>query len=352
MDDIYERSLTGKINKQDALKLVESNPFELFDVANRLRQEIVGNEVTFVANRNIDITDRCMIGCEFCSFRDSIGYEMTTEEIIQSIKEAKDVGATEICLFGGVMPYMTVEYYSDLIEIIKTTHDIELHALSPVEVYHAAKASGVSTKEALKSFKKAGLDTMTGASAEILVDSVRSIICPQKVSTAQWIKIITEAHKTGIQTTSTIMYGTVETWEDRIDHMFILRDIQRETGGFTEFVPLTFLHENNNAGDVSVSGIDDMKLHALSRVIFGRDLPNIQASWIKMGTKMAQVILCCGANDLGGTMMEDKISIAAGASHGEYLSRGEMHKIIKAVGREPVERNTTYKRVNPLINLS
>ncbi len=347
MEDIYERSLAGKITKEDALELVDSNPFQLFDVADKLRKEIVGDEVTFVANRNIDITDRCMIGCAFCSFRDSIGYEMTTEEILQSIKEAKEVGATEICLFGGVMPHMTVEYYCDLISTIKSNYDIELHALSPVEVYHAAKASEMTTKEALHAFKKAGLDTMTGASAEILVDSVRAIICPKKVSTAEWVKIITEAHNAGIPTTSTIMYGTVETWEDRIDHMLILRDIQRETRGFTEFVPMTFLGQNNDAGNESrgASGMDDMKMHALARVIFGKDLPNIQASWIKMGTRMAQMVLCCGANDLGGTMMEDKISIAAGASYGEHLPREEMAAVIKTIGRIPAERNTLYERV-------
>lgn len=242
---------------------------------------------------------------------------------------------------------MTVDYYCDLINDIKTTFDIELHSLSPVEIHYAAKVSEMTTKEVLTALKKSGLDTMTGASAEILVDSVREVICPKKVSTAEWVKIITEAHNIGIPTTATIMYGTVETWEDRVDHMLILRDIQRKTGGFTEFVPMTFLNQNNKAGNQSTgaSGIDDMKMHALARIIFGRDLPNIQASWIKMGTRMAQIVLCCGANDLGGTMMEDKISIAAGASHGEYLPREQMIATIEAIGRIPAERTTTYKRV-------
>lgn len=347
ISDIYDRSLDGDITREDALMLVKYNPFELFDTADQLRQEIVGDRVTFVANRNIDITDRCIIECGFCSFRNHIGYEMTTDEILDSIREAKEVGATEVCLFGGVLPHMTVEYYLDLIKSIKSNYDIKIHGLSPVEVYHAAKSSEVSTKEALSVFKKAGLDTMTGAAAEILVDSVRKQICPNKVSTAQWVEIITEAHLLGIPTTSTIMYGTVETWEDRIEHLLILRDIQRRTGGFTEFVPLTFLNENNLLGNASkgASGMDDLKLHALARIVFGRDLPNIQASWIKMGTKMAQIVLCCGANDLGGTMMEDKISVAAGAAHGEYLSREEMALIIKEIGRVPAERDTIYKLI-------
>jgi 5-amino-6-(D-ribitylamino)uracil---L-tyrosine 4-hydroxyphenyl transferase len=347
ISDIYECSLNGEISREDALALVKSSPFELFDTANQLRQEIVGDKVTFVANRNIDITDRCIIECGFCSFRDHIGYEMTTEEILESIRGAKEVGATEVCIFGGVLPHMTVEYYLDLLKSIKSNYDIHIHGLSPVEVYHAAKSSGMSTKEALSAFKNAGLDTMTGAAAEILVDSVREQICPNKVSTSQWADIIMEAHQLGIPTTSTIMYGTIETWEDRIDHLLILRDIQRQTGGFTEFVPLTFLNENNVLGNASkgANGMDDLKLHALARIVFGKDLPNIQASWIKMGTKMAQVVLCCGANDLGGTMMEDKISIAAGASHGEYLSREEMALIIKEIGRVPAERDTLYNLI-------
>jgi 5-amino-6-(D-ribitylamino)uracil---L-tyrosine 4-hydroxyphenyl transferase len=347
MSDIYNRSLEGEITREEALNLVKSNPFELFDTADQLRKEIVGDQVTFVSNRNIDITDRCIIECGFCSFRNHIGYEMTTEEILDSIREAKEVGATEICLFGGVLPHMTVEYYLDLFKSIKSNYDISIHGLSPVELYHAAKASEMTTKEALITLKKAGLDTMTGAAAEILVDSIREQICPNKVSTAQWVDIITDAHQVGIPTTSTIMYGTVETWEDRIDHLLILRDIQRQTGGFTEFVPLTFLNENNVLGQASkgASGMDDLKLHALARIVFGRDLPNIQASWVKMGTKMAQIVLCCGANDLGGTMMEDKISIAAGAAHGEYLSRDEMQLIIKEIGRTPAERDTLYNLI-------
>lgn len=348
IDEIYERSLAEEITKEDALGLLELNPFQLFDTADKIREEIVGDEVTFVANRNIHITDQCMIGCEFCSFRDSIGYDMSIEEILKSIEEAKEVEATEICLFGGVMPHMTVDYYCNLFETIKSNFDIQLHTLSPVEVYHSAKLSEMTTKEALKKFKKSGLDTLTGASAEILVDSVRAKICPKKVTTSQWVDIIIEAHEVGIPTTSTIMYGTVETWEDRIDHLLILRDIQRKTGGFTELVPMTFLGKNNEAGNESTgaSGMDDLKLHAIARIIMGKDIRNIQASWIKMGTRMAQAVLCCGANDLGGTMMEDKISVAAGASYGEYLSREEMVEVIKAIDRVPIERDTVYNTVN------
>ncbi len=347
LKDIYERSLAGEITKKDALELIDGNPFELFDTADELRKTIAGDEVTFVVNRNIDITDRCMIGCAFCSFRNHIGYEMTTDQILESVGEAKAVGATEVTIFSGIAPHIDVDYYVNLFKEIKSHYDIMVHGLSPMEVYHAAQASGVTTKEALEAFKNAGLDTMTGAAAEILVDSVRAKICPRKVTTQQWIDIIEEAHGLGIRTTSTIMYGTVETWEDRIDHMFILRDIQRRTGGFTEFIPLTFMHENNRLSGESqgATGMDDLGLHALARVVFGRDIPNVQASWVKLGLKLAQVALSCGANDLGGTMMEDKITVAGGSTHGEHLPKEKMSEAIEAIRRVPVERDTLYRRL-------
>jgi FO synthase subunit 2 len=343
--DVYERSLAGKITKEDAMALLEGNPFELFATADALREEIVGDAVTFVANRLVEITDRCVVGCEFCSFRNNIGFEMTTGDVLESIGEAKAIGATEVCLISGVLPKLNVDYYCDLFRAIKGKYDIMIHALSPMEVYYAAKSSGISTSEALRAFKEAGMDTMTGASAEILVDSVRAKICPRKVSTADWARITMEAHALGIRTTSTIMHGTVETWEDRIDHMFLLRDIQRKTHGFTEFIPLTFMHENNRLSDVSrgASGMEDLQVHAIARVIFGRDIPNIQVSWPKMGVKLSQVVLCCGANDLGGTMMEDKITVASGGKHGEHLNREQMAQAVKAIGRVPRERDTLYR---------
>jgi len=348
LTDVYERSLAGKITKEDAMALVEGNPFELFGTADALRKEIVGDTVTYVVNRLVEITDRCVVGCEFCSFRNNIGFEMTTEDVLKSIGEAKAIKATEVCLISGVLPKLNVKYYSDLFRAIKDNYDIMIHALSPMEVFYAAKSSGVSTSRALEAFKEAGMDTMTGASAEILVDSVRAKICPRKVSTADWVRIVMEAHALGIPTTSTIMHGTVETWEDRIDHMFLLRDVQRQTHGFTEFIPLTFMHENNRLSDRSqgASGMDDLKVHAIARVIFGRDSPNIQVSWPKMGVKLSQVALSCGANDFGGTMMEDKITTAGGSKFGDYMPGAQIAQVIRAIGRVPRERDTLYRPVS------
>lgn len=346
IEEIYNKSLDNEITKEDALKLVNcTNQFELFDTADKLRQTIIGDKVTYVVNKAIDITDHCMIGCKFCSFRDFENYKMTDEEISESIVQAKTVGATEICLFGGITKDMDINYYCNLIKNIKNQHDICLHALSPAEIYQTAKNSNISTYDALVQLKEAGMDTMTGASAEILVDSIRKQICPNKLSTDDWTRVVREAHELGIPTTSTIMYGSIETWEDRIDHMFLLKEIQEETNGFTEFVPMTFLGENNELGKITngATGIEDLKLHALSRIIFGKVIPNIQVSWVKLGLRMTQVALTCGANDIGGTMIEDKISTAAGGGYGGYLPVEKIKQLVTDIDRIPQERTTKYE---------
>ncbi|MDO5851510.1 MAG: 5-amino-6-(D-ribitylamino)uracil--L-tyrosine 4-hydroxyphenyl transferase CofH [Methanobacteriaceae archaeon] len=347
IDKIYNKSLDNEITKEDALDLVtKTNSFQLFDTADKLRQDIIGDKVTYVSNKAIDITDRCIIDCNFCSFKNSENYEMTIEEILESIKEAKELGVTEICLFGGIAKHMTIDYYSDLIKSIKKEYDICLHALSPAEVYKSAEFTEMSIKDALKQLKKAGMDTMTGASAEILDDNIRQKICPNKLKSQEWIDVVKEAHNQNIPTTSTIMYGTVEGWKERINHLFILKEIQEETHGFTELVPLSFLSENNRIGKscFGATGIDDLKLHAISRIILSDIIPNIQVSWIKLGVKMTQVILNCGANDIGGTMIEDKISVAAGANM-DYLHYNEINSLITSIDRVPQERTTQYKYI-------
>ncbi len=349
LEDIYNKSLDNEITKEDALNLVRStNSFALYDTADKLRETISGDKVTYVVNKAIDITDHCMIGCKFCSFRNNENYTMTDDEISESISQAQYDGATEICLFGGITQDMDVKYYCDLIKNIKDEHDICLHALSPAEIYQCAKNSGISTYEVLEQLKEVGMDTMTGASAEILVDSIRKQICPNKLSTNDWANVIKEAHSLGIQTTSTIMYGSIENWDDRIEHLFLLKEIQEETHGFTEFVPMTFLGENNELGKQShgATGVEDLKLHAISRIIFGYDIPNIQVSWVKLGLRMTQVILTCGANDIGGTMFEDKISTAAGSGYGGYLPVEKIKELVTDIGRVPQERSTKYEYID------
>jgi len=346
LDNIFYKALDDEITPDVAKELIHSsNQFQLFDTADNLRKKINGDVVTFVVNKAIDITDKCMIGCKFCSFHNFENYWMTNEEILDSISQAKSAGATEICLFGGITKEMDINYYCYLIKEIKDKYDICLHALSPAEVFQTAKNSDITTYEALKQLKDAGMDTMTGASAEILVDSVREKICPNKLKTQEWVDVIKEAHELGIKTTSTMMYGTVESWEERISHLFLLKEIQEETKGFTEFVPLTFLSENNELGKTcnGATAIEDLKLHAISRIILGKTIPNIQVSWVKLGYKMTQLALNCGANDIGGTMFEDKISIAAGSEFGGYFPTDKIKQIIADIGRIPQERNTKYE---------
>lgn len=345
LNDIYERSLEGKITKKDAMGLLKENPFQLFDTADALRKELVGDDVSYVVNRNLNFTDQCTGTCRFCAFRNSIGYRLTTEEILAKVKEAVSAGATEVCIQGGLLDDMFLDDYEAMLKAIKGKYDIDIHAFSPMEVYHMSKTSGVTVAHSLKALKEAGLCSMPGTAAEILDDGIRAEICPDKLKTKEWIDVVSTAHRTGIPTTATMMYGHIETWEHRVNHLFIIRDIQRDTHGITEYVPLTFMNKNNPLGDRApgASGMDDLKMYAIARIIFGRDLKNVQASWVKLGVKLAQVALSCGANDLGGTLMEEKISKSAGSKSGECLTKEELQAIIRLAGRNPRQRTTLYK---------
>ncbi|AKB47229.1 7,8-didemethyl-8-hydroxy-5-deazariboflavin synthase subunit 2 [Methanosarcina sp. Kolksee] len=352
-EDVIERAYQGKCTKEDALLLLEGNPFELFELANNLRASTVGDTVSYVVNRNIYITNKCVGNCGFCAYRTEKGYILSVEEILEKAGEARKAGAVEVCIQGGYIPEADVEFYLEIIESVKAEFpDLCIHALSPMEVNYAAGISGMSVEEALRRLKKSGLDSLTGTSAEILSDRVRKIICPGKINTQQWIDTITAAHKAGISTNSTIMYGHVETLEERLDHVFIIREIQKETGGFTELIPMAFLPYNNPVGEkmiasgkFSTTGLEDLQLIAISRVILHTYVNNIQATWVKLGKKLAQVALQCGANDLGGTLMEDQISTASGGSNGEYVSPAEFEWMIKGAGKIPMQRDTLYRKI-------
>lgn len=352
-DDIIERAYEGRITKEDALFLLEVPPFKLFELADRLRSETVGDTVTYVVNRNINFTNRCIGNCGFCAFCDNTGYIMEIPQILEKVRDAESQGATEVCIQGGLLPNVDINFYTDIIKAVKTEFPhIHTHAFSPMEVYHAAKQSGITIGEALSILKEAGLDTMPGTAAEILSDRVRNIICPEKLKTDEWVDVITQAHQIGINTTATIMYGHIETIEERIDHILLIRDIQMKTGGFLEFVPLTFMPYNNKVGDEMISqgryatpGIQDLQLYALARILLNTHIKNIQASWVKLGKKLAQVALYCGVNDLGGTLMEEKISASAGSTNGQFMSAEELEWFINSSGRQPLQRNTTYKPI-------
>lgn len=329
---------------EEYLELLE-DPFETFRLADEIRRKAVGDVVTFVVNRNINFTDICINRCKFCAFRNRRKYILTLDQIKEKVKEAVDYGCTEVCIQGGLLPNADLTFYLSIIEAVReVSEDIHIHAFYPMEVYHMARNSGMSVKDVLKELKKAGLDSMPGTAAEILDDEIRRKICPEKISTKQWIEIITTAHRLGIPTTATMMFGHIESWEHRIKHLLIIKEIQRKTGGFTEFIPLPFMNKNNELGKVvkGSSGFEDLLVIAISRIILYPEIKNIQASWVKLGIKLAQVALHVGANDLGGTLMEENISKAAGATSGEFLPVEEMIRIIESAGRIPKQRDTLY----------
>ncbi len=347
-DDYLSRAEAGKFTTEDALALYEIPSF-LFSLADKLRKKSVGDDVTYVINRNINFTNMCIGTCKFCAFKKQDGYIMPIPEILEKTRAAVDINATEVCIQGGLLPDWDVFNYCEIMESIKNEFpQLHIHAFSPMEVFHAAENSNMSIKETLSCLKKSGLGSMPGTAAEILADRVREEICPDKLTTHEWIDVVRTAHRTGIPTTATIMYGHIETLRERIEHILTIRELQKKTGGFTEFVPLPFMPLNNMLGTgMNVSrGIEDLKLHALARVLLYPSIKNIQVSWVKLGRGLAQSALDCGANDLGGTLMEEKISKSAGATSGEYMAPQEFERLIMEIKRVPKQRDTLYRHVN------
>ncbi|MDY6958273.1 MAG: 5-amino-6-(D-ribitylamino)uracil--L-tyrosine 4-hydroxyphenyl transferase CofH [Halobacteriota archaeon] len=343
--DVLERVHKGTVEREDASQLFQADSKELFSLANELREGVNGDIVTYVVNRNINFTNSCVGDCKFCAFRRDEGYILDKDEILEKVGEAYNLGATEVCIQGGLLPNAGVHYYCEMLEEIKSSYDVHIHAYSPMEVFHASRNSDLEVCEVLKELKRSGLDSMPGTAAEILVDRVRGIICPSKLTTDQWINVVKTAHKLGIPTTATMMYGHVETKEERIEHLLKIRDIQRETRGFTEFVPLPFLSRNTHLEGNRLTCLDNLRILALARIIFHRNIKNIQVSWVKMGKTLAGFALLCGANDLGGTLMEENISRSAGSMYGEYIKPEEFDAMISRVGRTPMKRSTLYDRL-------
>lgn len=348
-DGLYERIRKGKVERGDAIFLA-GNPFYLFCIADELRREEKGDVVTYVVNRNINFTNICVGACKFCAFGEEKeeGYLLSMDAVLSKVEEAVNNEATEICIQGGLHPDLALTDYCGIIESIKSKFDVHIHAFSPMEIYHVAKNSGMSEEEVLKELKNAGLGSIPGTAAEILDDSIREIICSGKIKTEKWVEIIKTAHRLGIPSTATIMYGHIESLEDRIDHIFKIREIQKETGGFTEFVLLKFMRKNNELGRMvnrNVSFLETAMVHALSRVILHPYCNNIQASWVKLGMRDVQKMLYFGVNDLGGTLMEENISRLSGSLAGEYMSPEDFERLIKDAGRTPKRRDTLYELI-------
>ncbi len=347
---IEKAAAGGRISEAEALALFENRELVAVGMAaNRARQRLVpGNDVTFVIDRNINYTNYCITGCDFCAFHRPLGspegYLLSREEIFRKIDETIALGGTGIMMQGGLHPRLDIDYYCGLLAAIKDRYDITIHSLSPPEIYHIAKASRIPVSEALKRMKAAGLDSLPGGGAEILVDSVRRRVSPKKIGADAWIEVMRAAHEAGLKSTATMMFGSVESFADRIEHMRRVRELQDETGGFRAFIPWTFQSGNTPLEGVSSSsGVDYLMTLAVSRIYLD-NVPNIQASWVTQGIKVAQVSLCFGANDLGSTMIEENVVAAAGVSY--RVSKDEMVESIRAAGMRPVQRDHAYNSID------
>jgi FO synthase subunit 2 len=362
-----DRALSGKdISIDEAVKIFDSTGLELnlsVMVADELRKRTLGDYVTYVVNRNINFTNVCIKQCGFCAFsrdfREEEGYLLPIDEIVRRAQEAASLGATEICIQAGLPPKMDGHLYIDICKAVKKDlPDIHIHAFSPEEVLYGALRSETPVLEYLKMLKDAGVGSLPGTAAEILDQSLRDIISPGRISVKDWIAVIKQAHSLGIPTTSTIMYGHIESSRQKAEHIDILRNIQKETHGFTEFVPLSFVHAEApmyNRKTIprirpGADGNEVIKMHAVARIMLNNHIPNVQVSWVKEGARMSQILLAAGVNDFGGTLINESISTAAGAQYGQLMRPKEIRQLIRSAGRIPIQRSTTYQTLKAFVD--
>lgn len=355
---ILEKSLGGgEVSEAEGRALFAAGSRDIpaiSAVANELRRRANGDKVSFVVNRNINFTNICYMGCKFCGFakrKEDAGAEwLDTDQVVARAKEAWDRGATEVCIQGGLHPKMSGQEYRNIVLAIKAElPDMHIHAFSPFEVWYGASKSRMSYADFIADLKECGLGSMPGTAAEILDTEIRMQLTKNKLSAERWIEIIRAAHKVGVPTTATIMYGHIDGPKQWASHICTLRDIQKDTGGFTELVPLSFVHTESplwtaNPDKVRPGPTEDEveKMHAVSRIMLHGWIDNIQVSWTKLGPHRARYLLDRGVNDLGGTLMNESISRAAGASFGQEITEFEMVQIIRDAGKIPVRRDTAY----------
>lgn len=360
ISEILDKAVDNKeITVSEILELLDCKGMEMnmvIAVANYLRKNKNGDVVTYVLNRNINFTNVCIKRCGFCAFsrdfRQEEGYFLPTEEVVRRSKEAYQYGATEVCIQAGLPPKMDGNLYVELCKSIKKEiPNIHIHAFSPEEIMYGAHRSNISVKEYLSRLKDAGLDSIPGTAAEILDQEIRNIISPGRISVKDWIDTIKTAHSIGIPSTSTIMYGHIESHKHIAEHLQIIKNIQKETRGFTEFVPLSFVHTeapmfNKNLIDnicPGPGGAYVLKVHAVSRIFLNSYINNIQVSWVKEGPRMSQILLDAGVNDFGGTLINESISTSAGANNGQILKPMKIKQIIHSAGKIPAQRTSRYK---------
>jgi 7,8-didemethyl-8-hydroxy-5-deazariboflavin synthase CofH subunit len=358
LEKVLDRQDGAAVSPDECLVLANTEGDDLLGLlvaANDLRRELVGNLVTYAINRNINFTNVCFVGCKFCAFsrgpRESDSYFLTLEDVGRKAAEAWQLGATEVCIQGGLPHGLPPFYYRDILRTVKqATPGMHIHAFSPMEILYGIELTGMPLADYLAMLRDNGLDTLPGTAAEILDDEVRFVLSRNKLSTAQWQEIIRTAHRCGIRSTSTLMYGHSETPAHWVNQLLLFRQIQSETDGFTEFVPLGFVHQNTLLFQQGLSRpgptlAEHLKIHALGRVMLAGSINNIQVSWVKLNRSLSQLCLHAGANDYGGTLMEENISREAGATAGQYTSPEEFQNLILEIGRIPAERNTTYTRI-------
>jgi 7,8-didemethyl-8-hydroxy-5-deazariboflavin synthase CofH subunit len=359
---ILDHAISGAdITLEEASQLFDAEGSDLLAMtaaADYVRAQTVGDVVTYVINRNINFTNVCVKACGFCAFsRGHLaeeGYFLPAEEVIRRAQEAHDLGASEVCVQAGLAPGMDGWHYVNLCRALKSAlPDLHIHGFSPEEVLYGSTLTGVSIRDYLLALKEAGVGSLPGTSAEVLVDEVRQQVSPGRITTNEWINLIQTAHEVGIRTTSTIMYGYIETSHHKAVHLSILRDIQKRTGGITEFVPLSFVYEEAPMFHRQripglrrgASGAEVMKMYAVSRLMLNNWIPNLQVSWVKEGPKLSQIALLAGANDFGGTLINESISTAAGAGYGQLMKPSQFRSLIREMGRIPAQRSTTYQKV-------
>jgi len=353
-------SLDGSsLTREECLTLANCSGDDLFGLvvaANDLRRQLVGDVVSYVVTRNINFTNVCFVGCKFCAFsvgpRDETAYFLSLDEVAQKCSEAEQWGATEVCIQGGLPRNLPPFYYRDILRAVKSaTPKMHAHAFSPMEMVYGVELTRMPLREYLLMLKENGLDTLPGTAAEILDDSVRHVLSANKLSTAQWCEVIETAHQCRIHSTSTMMYGHTETHEHWVNQLLLLRQIQSRTGGFTEFVPLGFIHDNTllfgeGLARAGATLDEHLKAHALARVMLAGSINHVQVSWVKLGREVSQLTLLAGADDYGGTLFEENISRLAGATAGQYISTAEFQERILELGRVPAQRNTLYTKYN------
>ncbi len=359
LEQVLESQDGSSLTREQCLLLANAEDNDLLGLltaANTLRRELVGNLVTYVVNRNINFTNICFVGCKFCAFsrgpRESDTYFLTPKQVAHKALEAARLGATEVCIQGGLPHGLQPFYYRDILRAVKrAVPSMHIHAFSPMEIVYGVELTGMPLEDYLQMLRDNGLDTLPGTAAEILNDDVRFVLSRNKLSTEQWKQVIRTAHRLGIRSTSTLMYGHVETPEHWVDQLQLLREIQSETGGFTEFVPLGFVHQNTLLFHQGIARpgptlAEHLKIHALARILLAGSINNIQVSWVKLNRRLSQLCLHAGANDYGGTLMEENISREAGATAGQYTSPEDFQSLILEAGRIPAERNTPYTRLS------